>query len=973
MCINSTHQTELLSIICRIVSVMRNLARTLIVSSVSCLILGCGSGGDDVNNLFDIDGPSSPVDKDLSIAITSPTTNGTPTGHSKNLAGTCGTAGVTIRVDLDSTQGVAFTACGVDETWEVDVDTSSAAVGSMTLSARMVDDDLTGSAASITVNKLGTECDSESARADTFANTSTTGIPPWIICTSLQLSNIGTTYQNDDITLGNDISFGGGNYASQGGTGGGTDNGFTGTFDGRGFEISDFTINATTATQQGLFREAMGATFQDILLDNITVNGSYYLGALVGFLEDGGTTTFSNITASNITFEAFHTGNNGHTGVLFGGARDGATNLVVSDVSVSNISVNSFKNNQSAVMGYIGSITSADIDRVSISGGDINARANGGSLIGSMSNNNTAANITIDDVINSANVTCTDVNCGGIMGYGEGIINNIANTGDVTSSGTSDVGGLIGEFRDGTIAGSSAAATRDAVTPPAIPSSNPPTIDDSTGFPVSCYNTGNVTATAASRVAGIIAYSYRDTDTMTSCYNTGNISGGNEYVAGLIGNAERIDISDSFSTGDVSGAENYIAGLVGYHQNYTPSSTITNMYSSGNVTASGVSPVYIGGAFGRWNPTTAVSNIWYSGDISAVGGDDSGRMESIGGVFGYAYVNGMSFTNIHSAGSITVTASGTGQDHRYIGGVFGSLRGSLDQSTSTMSVDAQQARQVGGLIGQHYRDSVTNAYATGDVMGTDQVGGLIGYTDRYENIIEDSYATGNVTSVQVGGSAYAGGLVGVSGANIRRCYASGDVTADGDYVGGIEGGRASNWDRELRDSFATGDVDGGSGDYVGGISGQFRGFLDTFINNFATGSVRGNSDVGGLIGYFYRRQDNAVRYSYAYGTVVRATGGSGADSRFGPIIGRFNGSVNGVDSTSVYYNSDFMPMDEGTGLAIASPNLSNVNALTSAQMIIQANFVNFDFGTPDWEMPSGSLVLPGQGAAYTYPVQEWVE
>ena len=96
---------------------------------------------------------------------------------------------------------MAFTACAVDETWEVDVDTSSASVGSMTLSARMVDDELTGSAASVTVNKLGTECDSSSARADTFANSSTTGVPPWIVCTSVQLTNIGTTYQNDDITL----------------------------------------------------------------------------------------------------------------------------------------------------------------------------------------------------------------------------------------------------------------------------------------------------------------------------------------------------------------------------------------------------------------------------------------------------------------------------------------------------------------------------------------------------------------------------------------------------------------------------------------------------------------------------------------------------------------------------------------------------------------------------------------------------
>ena len=79
--------------------------------------------------------------------------------------------------------------------------------------------------------------------------------------------------------------------------------GLRATFEGQGFEISDFVINASTTTQQGLFREATGATFQNIVFDNVSINGSYHLGLLAGYLEVG-TTTATNITASNITITA---------------------------------------------------------------------------------------------------------------------------------------------------------------------------------------------------------------------------------------------------------------------------------------------------------------------------------------------------------------------------------------------------------------------------------------------------------------------------------------------------------------------------------------------------------------------------------------------------------------------------------------------------------------------------------------------
>ena len=936
--------------------------------------MGCGSGGDDVNNLFDIDGPTTPVDKDLSIAITKPSANGTPTGHSKTLRGTCGTGGVTIRVDVGGVTGAAFTACAVDETWEVDVDTSTQLIGTITISARMVDGEIIGSPASVTVNKLGTECDSAAARADTFANSSTTMAPPWIVCTSLQLSNIGTTYQNDDITLGNDISFGGGNYASQGGTGGGTDGGYQATFEGRGFEIADFTINASTATQQGLFRETRNSTFQNIVFENISINARYYIGVLAGYVENG-TVNISNITANNITLNTQDTGNNGFAGVLFGRARSGASNVTASDITITNLNMPGYKDYKGGLIGYWDNITGTlDIDRVSVTGGDIQVRTHGGGLIGYMHPTPSDLNFTINDVYNTANITCTNGNCGGIVGYANVRIQNAYNSGAISGLGGNSYGGIVGQFRDGFLQGTSAAATREAVTPPAIPTSDPPTVDVN-GTPVSCYNTGSVTAAGSQYVGGVVGLTYRDVDNITSCYNTGEVNGGVNYVGGLTGYAELTPVTDSFNVGNVTGSENYVGGLIGYVAAVAPYVQITNSYVGANVTTTGVSPSYVGGLVGRFRSNQAITNVWYNGTITSEGGDDTGRVEYFGGLFGWAEYDG-SCTNCHSAGSMSIVVLGTGQDHRYFGGLNGYNRQNIDQSSSSMSITTSEGRYVGGLIGFDYRNSVTNSYATGAQTGRRMVGGLIGQTQDQNGVIEDSYATGNVTANIGAGDCYAGGLVGASGAHVRRSYASGDVTAlDCNYVGGLEGGRASNYNRDILQSFATGDVDAGTGRYVGGLAGRVRAYSDRFVDNFATGNVRGGQSVGGLFGRVRRNSGGnpGVRRNYAYGQVVRATGGAGADSSFGPLIGEFNNGTTSTENGTNYYNSDFMPMDEATSLPIGAPLLTNQTPLTSAQMTVPGNFAGFDFGTPVWEMPSGLLVLPGQAFFYTYPVPDWIE
>ena len=129
---------------------------------------------------------------------------------------------------------------------------------------------------------------------------------------------------------------------------------------------------------------------------------------------------------------------------------------------------------------------------------------------------------------------------------------------------------------------------------------------------------------------------------------------------------------------------------------------------------------------------------------------------------------------------------------------------------------------------------------------------------------------------------------------ISLSYATGNVTGDVE-VGGLAGNSrlfntnssGSNW-ATIRSSYATGSVTGSK--YIGGLVGKggwcsgscaFR-FSDRYLSNitgsYAIGTVSGTSDVGGLLGYGQRNRGGAftsINDSY-WNTDVRSNGvGSG--------------------------------------------------------------------------------------------------
>lgn len=228
-----------------------------------------------------------------------------------------------------------------------------------------------------------------------------------------------------------------------------------------------------------------------------------------------------------------------------------------------------------------------------------------------------------------------------------------------------------------------------------------------------------------------------------STYSSGTVSGVN-FTGGLIGTVgmatgpESI-IDKSHSDCVVNGTGMSTGGLVGFNRD----GRIMNSYSSGIVTSSGE---YIGGLVGSngrsIHDSYSTSNVigGNSGNVGGLAGQNWGRVE-----------------NSYATGAVSVTSGS------WVGGLvgFNSDGDGIIGSFSTSDVTVSSGGPVGGLAGANI-GWISNSYSTGNVTGSDVVGGLVGIHGGF-GTITNSYSTGRVTA-QVGAPSV-GGLVGYDEAN----------------------------------------------------------------------------------------------------------------------------------------------------------------------------------------------------------------
>jgi PKD repeat protein len=231
--------------------------------------------------------------------------------------------------------------------------------------------------------------------------------------------------------------------------------------------------------------------------------------------------------------------------------------------------------------------------------------------------------------------------------------------------------------------------------------------------------------------------------------------------------------------------------------------------------------------------------------------------------------------------------------------------------------------------------SISYSYATGNVTGTnDSVGGLVGMGGYCWDCAVNCHATGNVT-----GANYVGGLTGSGGGS--HSYATGDVTGV-DYVGGFVGYAES----DISQCFASGDVTG-DGDYVGGFAGDIS---VTVQDSFAWGTVTNSSGTGpyfgGFVGFDHQGK---VQNCYSVGAVVHAGGTDPTDKGF----------AGGVD-TGPDYTMKGNFWDKQTSMQTSTSG--NATGKTTKAMKTRATFTG-----AGWDFASVWCI----GEGLTYPLLRW--
>lgn len=244
---------------------------------------------------------------------------------------------------------------------------------------------------------------------------------------------------------------------------------------------------------------------------------------------------------------------------------------------------------------------------------------------------------------------------------------------------------------------------------------------------------------------------------------------------------------------------------------------------------------------------------------------------SVGGFIDYFTGNASDITIKNS--TITAITHGT------VGGIFGSVDriGIGNPSTVTelhsenvvVETDMDTA---GGVIGEISFSTLSNATMT----GTGHVSGLgsaanIAIAGGVLGTLTISELTDSSSTVEVKGSSYVGGLVGYArttfgtSGKIENCSATGNISytktlATHKNIGGLVGTlETANGDFSIISSSATGNINttvavpiaGDYADHVGGLIGcsDYKGLV--VDDSSASGTVRGNEGVGGLIGYLY--------------------------------------------------------------------------------------------------------------------------
>lgn len=564
-----------------------------------------------------------------------------------------------------------------------------------------------------------------------------TSADPYVLYNLSDLEQISVLGLNKYYELANDIdasatadpSYNGGAGWLPIGTSGSP---FTGSFDGKGFEISGIYINRPTTNGIGFFGGTNTSNISNFVLSYFDITGQTEVGAFVGYKMGGDLSgvTVSNGEVNGVNHVGGVVGRNyrysisncvanavdvvasgGIAGGILGFVRYYNLDLTYCDVVSCSITGT---NGVGGIIGYCEAANAPLIINNCNVDADISGSGNVGGVVGYQMYYSTTTVIDGDGCTITGSITSTKNTVGGVTGYGSGKIQNFNIDSDFefkNLSSINNVGGICGY------------------------------VQNNVGLSVfDCLVETDITAN--DYVGGILGFATQHNSPFSisgSSYR-GAITA-NSHVGGIVGfclhsNNNYIDGEGCFVKGSITATGNNVGCVVGYG-----CGNIKNWVIGDGLTLNVSNSSNVGGVIGTiYLLSIKVENCSVTIDIDAV--------SNVGGILGYAQQR--SVTDTFSICSYQGNITGVNNVGGIIGGLYHYSNCSMEYCFTTGSITSTGS-YIGGLIGYNFMCNINNSFSQMDVSTSgSHIGGAIGRS-RYDVAYVNCYSKGSVTGNSAGG------------------------------------------------------------------------------------------------------------------------------------------------------------------------------------------------------------------------------
>lgn len=527
---------------------------------------------------------------------------------------------------------------------------------------------------------------------------------------------------------------------------------FTGTYDGNGKTLSNFTITHTPENGDrdgaALFQNVIGAVLKNISITGAEVTGGKFTAGLVGYAK---ACTITGCSIENSTISSgVNYGGGGLIGGLYAEAADSETSTVTSCSAKDMIFTNTGSGQHfGGLIGYINGVVT--VEGCSITGtSTVNGTPN---YFGGIVGQTNSDDVKITGCENHSTISGAGDYAGGIVGQNsKGSIQGCTNDGSV--SGAQNVGGIVGIIAAGKILG--------------------------------CTNTDKGTITSTGNAGGIAGQVTGGT--IQTCKNSGNVNASGNNTGGIAGSQSGgSEILECWSKAQITG-QYQTGGIVGYLNDY---GAVVRCTAKGDVSGTQCVGGIVGHAYASNNEKARgilVMECLSKANVTASTGTNSNS----GGVIGRLHSNRVSggsiqWANVFQCVGWSATIKNTNTDACTRFGAFVGFLNTEYGSAASTQTRCQVRNSYTTVATDHMIWLAGTPSSTGGFVGQLQRGRFHGCYYQLDSNTQSATASNNLVVLEK--------FTKVDSDFATYLMSNLETTADNNYTGNGKSYAASAWTR----------------------------------------------------------------------------------------------------------------------------------------------------------------------------------